>query len=225
MLSSPSFAKPLFEDRRRALVDHLRGRGITDERVLHAIATVPRELFVPAAMRDKAYEDTALPIDERQTISQPYTVAAMTQALDVVPGQRILEIGTGSGYQAAVLAVLGAVVYSVERHHRLSQQARQTLESVGLGTVHLRVADGTIGWSSEAPFHGIVVTAGAPDVPEVLARQLTIGGRMIIPVGDRNEQQMYCVVRTSDESWRADDLGAFKFVPLIGREGWEDGIR
>lgn len=225
MLSSSSFARPLYEDRRRALVDHLRGRGITDERVLQAIATVPREHFVPAAVRDKAYDDTALPIDERQTISQPYTVAAMTQALNMTPGHKILEIGTGSGYQAAVLAVMGAIVFTVERHHRLSQQARQALESVGLGSVQHRIADGTIGWSSEAPFDGIVVTAGAPDVPEILARQLTIGGRMIIPVGDRNEQHMYRVVRTSNDDWTADDLGAFKFVPLIGREGWEDGVR
>lgn len=188
-------------------------------RVLTAIDTVPREHFVPPFMRNRAYEDTALPIDDRQTISQPSTVALMTQALQVTPAMRVLEIGTGSGYQAAVLAALGAVVISIERHPNLSQQARTKLASLGYN-VECRVGDGSIGYTGKAPYDGIIVTAGAPDVPEPLARQLALGGRLVVPVGERDEQVLYRVTRTGDESWSVDDLGPAKFVPLIGVEGW-----
>lgn len=213
-------------DRLRSdLVLQLRNRGITDPAVLEAIGSVPRELFVPPAIRSRAYEDTALPIDALQTISQPFTVARMTEAANVRPGMRALEIGTGSGYQAAILARMGVRVYTVERHAELSHNARQALAACGYGSVECRVGDGTIGWSSNAPYDAILVTAGAPDVPEPLARQLTIGGRLIVPVGGRSEQTLYAVQRNGPEEWAVTDLGPYKFVPLIGREGWHEGVR
>lgn len=215
----------LFVQRRSHLVQVLRERGIADEAVLAAIGVVPREAFVPDVLAANAYDDTALPIDELQTISQPFTVATMTSAVGVRPGSKILEIGTGSGYQAAVLAALGAIVYTIERHALLSHQARERFRRLGLQNIHTRVSDGSIGWAAQAPFDGILVTAGAPDVPEALARQLSIGGRLIVPVGDRVGQTLYSVTRTGDETWSAQDLGPFKFVPLIGAEGWQDGVR
>ena len=210
-----------YDEKRHALIAHLRQRGITDEVVLEAMDAIPREHFVQEFMRGRAYEDTALPIDDRQTISQPYTVALMTQALHVHEGMKILEIGTGSGYQAAILAAMGANVITIERHPKLSAQARQRLADQGL-RAECRVGDGTIGYSGGAPYEGIIVTAGAPDVPEPLARQLTIGGRMVVPVGDLAGQTLYRVTRTSDEDWDVENLGPVKFVPLIGIEGWED---
>lgn len=210
-----------FELQRQELVSLLSSRGIHDARVLQAIGSVPRESFVPPALVTRSYEDSALPIDNRQTISQPYTVALMSQLLGIEPGHKILEIGTGSGYQAAILAHLGAVVVSIERHPLLSQKARVILEQLGF-SVTCRVGDGTIGYRDGAPYHGIIVTAGAPDVPEPLAKQLVIGGRMIVPIGSLEEQRMYQVVRTGEESWKATDVGPAKFVPLIGRSGWDE---
>ena len=210
-----------FDELRHILVEQLQQKGIRDNNVLNAISVIPRELFIPTALRSRSYEDTALPIDNMQTISQPYTVAFMTQSLHIQPGKKILEIGTGSGYQAAVLAEMGADVVSIERLPKLSQQARDVLASLGY-KVHCRIGDGTIGWTEGSPYDGIIVTAGAPDVPEALARQLTIGGRLIVPVGELEQQTLYCVTRTSDETWNVDDLGPFKFVPLIGVEGWTD---
>ncbi len=209
-----------YEQQRQSLIQSFRSRGITDEAVLQAMASVNRELFVSPAMKQRAYEDSALPIDARQTISQPYTVAFMTQALRVGRGSKVLEIGTGSGYQAAVLAALGCEVYTIERHDVLSRRARHTLEQLGY-IVHCRVGDGTIGWTEHAPYDGIIVTAGAPDVPEALAKQLAIGGRLVVPVGERDEQSLYCVTRNGPEDWSAEDLGPFRFVPLIGRQGWQ----
>lgn len=210
-----------FDELRRKLVDHLQSKGISDKHVLKAIDTVPRERFVPQAIRSRSYEDTALPIDDRQTISQPYTVAFMTQALMPTEGMRVLEVGTGSGYQAAVLAAIGCKVVSIERLPRLSNQARTILAKLGYNVV-CRIGDGTIGWREGAPYDGIIVTAGAPDVPEPLARQLAIGGRMVVPVGSQSEQTLYRVTRTAEENWNVEDLGPFKFVPLIGVEGWTD---
>lgn len=220
--AQPNKAGSPYATRRTELVDALRRRGISDESVLHAIASVPRELFVPPAMQSRAYEDTALPIDNRQTISQPFTVAFMTSALELKPGMKVLEIGTGSGYQAAVLAQLGVSVVSIERHPLLSQKARVVLQSLGYD-VNCRVGDGTIGYREGAPYNGIVVTAGAPDVPEPLARQLVIGGRLVVPVGTLEDQKLYRVTRTDEEHWDVADLGPFKFVPLIGRSGWSEG--
>ncbi len=220
---TPRTRRTPFDAKRHALISHLRQRGITDQRVLDAMDVVPREEFVPASLQSQAYEDSALPIYERQTISQPFTVAFMTQALRIRPGDRVLEIGTGSGYQAAILAVLGATVISIERHARLSAQARERLQRLGYA-VTCRVGDGTIGYRGGAPYDAIIVTAGAPDVPEALARQLAIGGRMAVPVGDARNQTLYLVTRTDEERWAAEDLGGFAFVPLIGVEGWpEDG--
>lgn len=210
-----------YDQRRHDLLDHLAAKGITDKRVLEAMDVVPREAFVQQSMRARAYEDTALPIDNRQTISQPFTVAYMTQALRIEPGMKVLEIGTGSGYQAAVLAAMGAKVVSIERHPRLSGQARELLTRLGLD-VECRVGDGTIGYSAGAPYDGIIVTAGAPDVPEPLAKQLSIGGRLLVPVGDEKSQTLYEVVRNGEEDWTPIDLGPFKFVPLIGVAGWDE---
>lgn len=213
-----------FDAKRHALVEHLRQRGITDVDVLKAMATVPRERFVQPSLQSQAYEDSALPINDRQTISQPYTVAYMTQLLGIKPGMNVLEIGTGSGYQAAVLAEMGAMVTSIERHPRLSSQARETLRLLGY-SVQCRVGDGTIGYKGGAPYHAIIVTAGAPDVPEPLAKQLTIGGRLAVPVGDSKSQSLYVVTRLDVDRWNAEDTGNFTFVPLIGIEGWEEDVR
>lgn len=221
MSSHPARQYSPFELQRQQLVMVLESRGIQDQRVLGAIGSIPREDFVPPALYSRAYEDSALPIDNLQTISQPYTVALMTELLDVQPGQKILEIGTGSGYQAAVLARLGAEVVSIERHALLSQKARSVLQRLGYN-VTCRIGDGTIGYREGGPYHGIIVTAGAPDVPEPLARQLQIGGRMIIPIGSLQEQRMYTVQRTGDEAWKAQEVGPAKFVPLIGRSGWDE---
>lgn len=210
-----------FDEMRHTLVEHLRAKGISDETVLAALNAVRREFFVPAAIRSRSYEDTALPIDDKQTISQPYTVAFMTQALMLSSGMKILEVGTGSGYQAAILAEIGCRVVSIERLPRLSQKARSILTELGYNVV-CRIGDGTIGWREGAPYDGIIVTAGAPDVPEPLARQLAIGGRLVVPVGNQDEQTLYRVTRTADEHWKVEDLGPFKFVPLIGVEGWGD---
>ncbi len=225
MTRQPPPAKPatVYERQRQTLIDTLQARGITDARVLAGMNTIPRELFVPTAMMGRAYEDSALPIDNRQTISQPYTVALMTQELHVRPGMRVLEIGTGSGYQAAVLAQLGADVITIERHPLLSQKARTLLASLGY-SVNCRVGDGTIGYRSGGPYDGIIVTAGAPDVPEPLARQLAVGGVLVVPVGPREQQTLYRVTRTGEETWKAEERGPCKFVPLIGRSGWDEAI-
>lgn len=224
MIPRPNRVQNVFDEQRVALMQALRDRGITDERTLAAIAVIPREQFISSAMRTRAYEDSALPIDNGQTISQPFTVAFMTQALALKGGEKVLEIGTGSGYQAAVLAHLGATVFTVERHETLSKQAQVLLRALGYTVTH-RTGDGTIGWNQYAPFNGILITAGAPDVPETLARQLTIGGKLIVPVGTEAEQTLYRVTRNAPEDWSVENLGPFKFVPLIGREGWDDKRR
>jgi protein-L-isoaspartate(D-aspartate) O-methyltransferase len=220
---SPTRTATVYERQRQSLIEILRSRGILDEHVLAAMNSIPRELFVPPAMMGRAYEDSALPIDNRQTISQPYTVALMTQELHVRRGMKVLEIGTGSGYQAAVLAQLGAHVVSIERHPLLSQKARTVLQQLGYA-VTCRVGDGTIGYRDGEPYDGIIVTAGAPDVPEPLARQLAIGGVLVVPVGPRDQQVLYRVTRTGPETWKAEERGPCKFVPLIGRSGWDETI-
>ncbi len=221
MIKRPVRIRTPFDERRQQLAEHLQLRGIYDVAVLDAIRSVPRERFIPAGLQSQAYEDSALPIDERQTISQPFTVAFMTQCLSIVPGVKVLEIGTGSGYQAAVLAHMGAHVVTIERIPKLSQQAKQTLTSLGYA-VECRIGDGTIGYRGGAPYHAIIVTAGAPDVPEILARQLHVGGKMVVPVGTMQHQQLYVVERLSEDDWKAQEMGGFTFVPLIGVEGWDD---
>jgi len=210
------------EAARAAMVSRqLRSRGIADERVLRAMSTVPRELFVSDAQRSTAYADEALPIPAGQTISQPYMVARMTELVAPRAGSRILEIGTGSGYQTAILAILGAAVVSIERQAELAVTARERLARLGLGgAVDIRVGDGSVGDPDGAPWDGIVVTAAAPSIPTALREQLSPeGGRLVIPVGDRSRQELMLVVRHGDE-WRDRNEGPCVFVPLVGEGGF-----
>lgn len=197
----------------------LRKKGIEDERVLRAIGKIPRHKLIDTALHPKAYYDTALPIGMGQTISQPFTVAAQTELLAVEKGEKVLEIGTGSGYQCMVLCELGAEVYSVERHSELYHRAKEALREFGYQAM-LKVGDGTLGWATYAPYDGIVVTAGAPVVPDDLVQQLNVGGRLVIPVGDDEKQMMLRITRVSENEYKREELADFKFVPLIGEKGW-----
>jgi protein-L-isoaspartate(D-aspartate) O-methyltransferase len=211
---------PYLRDRRRMVEKDLRRRGIRDPRVLDAMAAVPRHRFVPDSERAHAYEDRALPLEAGQTISQPYIVAFMTEALGVRPDDRVLEVGTGSGYQTAVLARLAAEVFTVERIGDLQGAARDVLEHLGVGNVRFLVGDGTLGWEAHAPYDRILVTAGAPNVPAPLRAQLSPeGGRMVIPVGDTDVQELVAVTRFGNE-WTSEPLLGCRFVPLVGDEGW-----
>jgi protein-L-isoaspartate(D-aspartate) O-methyltransferase len=212
---------PKFKQRRGQLVATLAEKGIEDKRVLEAFNIVPRHVFVDTALQDRAYKDTALPIGKEQTISQPYTVARQTELLDVKPGEKVLEIGTGSGYQAAILCELGAEVYTVERHKKLYQKARSTLRDLGY-SVRCKLGDGTLGWSAYAPYDAIVVTAGAPVVPEDLVDQLALNGRLVVPVGDDRRQEMVRIIKIRDNEFEEEHFSDFKFVPLIGKKGWKE---
>ncbi len=205
---------------RAELLRELRQQGIENDAVLAAIGSVPREAFVSEAFGARAYENSALPIDCRQTISQPYTVAFMTQLLNPTPGDRVLEIGTGSGYQAAVLFNMGVRVFTIERHNELHRHAEATFERLGMD-IACHCGDGTIGWSGYAPYDGIIVTAGAPDVPKALTDQLAAGGRLVIPVGDKQDQTLYRITRDADGNLSGEEFHEFRFVPLIGRQGWQ----
>jgi len=205
--------------RERMVEEQLKARGIADSRVLDVMATVPRHLFVESALADRAYGDHALPIGERQTISQPFMVALMTQALALSGSERVLEIGTGSGYQAAILARLAARVYTVERVKALAERARTLLDHLKIYNVVIKGFDGTFGWPDEAPFDAIIVTAGAPTVPSPLIDQLKEGGRLVIPVGDRVDQRLCKVVKVGGTT-RTSILTDCAFVPLIGSYGW-----
>ena len=209
------------ESERQAMVEgQLRARGIRDRRVLEAMAKVPRHEFVPIDQAPAAYEDRALPIGEWETISQPYIVALMTQAAAVRPGDRALEIGTGFGYQAAILAALGAQVYTIERNATLAEQARRNLARTGFhGRVEVITGDGTDGYADAAPYNVIMVTAGAPRVPEAFVNQLADGGRLVIPIGSREMQQLHFLVKHGEEVSNIV-LEACQFVPLVGRQGW-----
>ncbi|TEU01731.1 MAG: protein-L-isoaspartate(D-aspartate) O-methyltransferase [Dehalococcoidia bacterium] len=198
-------------------------QDISDRRVLDAIAKVPRERFVPEEVRVHAYENRPLPIGYGQTISQPLIVALMTQALGLVGNEKVLEVGTGSGYQAALLSHLAGEVFSVERVAQLAQRAQRTLAELGFTNVRVRVADEALGWPEEAPYHGIIVTAGAPRVPQELLEQLATGGRMVIPVGSRDLQELVSVVE-SPEGPVLTNLGPCRFVPLMGAGAWSEDI-
>jgi protein-L-isoaspartate(D-aspartate) O-methyltransferase len=211
---------PKFKQRRRRLVDTLADKGIEDKRVLDAFNTVPRHVFVDTALEDRAYKDTALPIGKEQTISQPYTVARQTELLEVKPGEKVLEIGTGSGYQAAILCELGAEVYTVERHRELYQRARSILRELGY-SIRFKLGDGTMGWSAYAPYDAIVVTAGAPVVPDDLVDQLALNGRLVVPVGDDQKQEMIRIIKIRKDEFEEERYSDFKFVPLIGKKGWQ----
>lgn len=212
----PSHARDVMIER------HLRARGVTDPRVLDAFAQVPRELFVPADQVAYAYEDRPLPIEEDQTISQPYVVALMMEALLLQPEDTVLEIGTGSGYAAAILARIARRVFTIERHASLAATARDRLARLGFANVEVRCSDGTLGWPEHAPFDAIVVAAGGPEVPPTLLAQLAIGGRLVIPVGTSDAQRLVRVTRVAERAYRHEDLGSVVFVPLIGAEGWEE---
>jgi protein-L-isoaspartate(D-aspartate) O-methyltransferase len=208
---------------REAMVaQQLRGRGIRDERVLEAMAELPRERFIPGWRSELAYEDGALPIAAGQTISQPYVVARMTELLAPREGDRVLEVGTGSGYQTAVLALLGCRVVSYERHPELTEKARGVLSELGLGgNVEVRLGDGSAGDPSREPYDGILVTAAAPRIPDGLREQLADGGRLVIPVGPRDHQQLVVVERHGNE-WRERSDGPVVFVPLVGEGGYPE---
>lgn len=203
------------------LVQHLAARGIRNEAVLRAMREVPREAFVPQGMEIFAYEDSPLPIEEGQTISQPYIVAYMIEALELSPQDRALEIGTGSGYAAAVLSRVAGEVHTVERIAFLAQQAAVRLREERFANVVVHQGDGTLGWPEAAPYDAIVVTAGAPDVPEALMNQLAPNGRLVIPVGGaQHYQTLVRVRREGEDKFRREELCAVRFVPLIGKEGW-----
>ncbi len=199
---------------RNQLTTILEQKGIKNKMVLKAINTIPRHLFLDSGFQDYAYQDKAFPIGAGQTISQPYTVAFQTELLDIKKGDKILEIGTGSGYQTAILQVMGAVVYSVERQNELFKKTSILLPKLGIRPKHLSFGDGYKGLESHAPFDGIIVTAGAPEVPKVLLSQLKIGGKMVIPVGNIN-QVMTLIVRKSETNFEKKEFGDFKFVPLL----------
>ena len=205
--------------RQKMLDSQIRARDVRDPRVLEAIRKVPRHLFVEEALRDRAYLDKALPIGEKQTISQPYMVAVMSEALELRGRDRVLEIGTGSGYQTAVLAELAESVFSVERIASFVPIARQRLESLGYYNVLIKVGDGTIGWSEHAPYDAILVTAAAPQVPRPLLDQLKLGGRLVAPLGPE-DTQMLMRIRRDEEGFHEEALGECRFVKLIGRHGW-----
>jgi protein-L-isoaspartate(D-aspartate) O-methyltransferase len=209
------------EEQQAELRRQLEQRGITDERVLDAIEKTRRDLFVPEDVRPSAYADTALPIGCDQTISQPYMVAIMTQCLELRGPERVLEIGTGSGYQAAILAQLCAEVVTVERWAELSAQAQQVLREQGYANIEYVIGDGTLGYRDRAPYDGIIVTAAAPDVPSPLYNQLAIGGRLVIPVGDENLQSLQ-VVRKQATGPIIKDICDCRFVKLIGDAGWPE---
>ncbi len=208
-------------ERERMVEDQLVRRGITEPRVLGAMRKVPRHRFVEEALRDRAYGDHPLPIGEGQTISQPYMVAAMTQLLRLEGPEKVLEIGTGSGYQTAILAELVRRVCSIERLPGLAARARRILEELGYTNAVVKMADGTYGWPDEAPFDRVLVTAGAPAVPMPLFQQLAEGGRMVVPIGDSQSQTLHVVDKVDGQMRTATDCGCV-FVKLVGRYGWED---
>lgn len=209
-----------FEVARRKMVDNqIAARDVRDDRVLQSMRTIPRHLFVDEAMWGQAYNDYPLPIGEKQTISQPYIVALMTEALGLQPGDRVLEIGTGSGYQTAILASMAEWVYSVERIRSLAVRARQVLDQLRLYNVSIRIGDGSEGWREHSPYEAILVTAGSPDIPQPLVDQLVDGGRLVLPVGDRYAQTLFKVTKREDELLK-EDMGGCRFVDLVGKYGW-----
>lgn len=208
---------------RKSLVEGIKAKGIKDQRVLDAISEIPRHFFLPPDFDAHAYDDKAFPIGEGQTISQPYTVAYQTELLGVKPDEKVLEIGTGSGYQCAVLLLCGARVYSIERHRRLSETAARTLSFIEhAGELKLFVGDGTRGLPEYAPFKRILVTAGAPSVPKALVNQLEIGGTLVIPVGKEAEaQKMVRITKLDKDEIKTEVFADFNFVPLVGEHGWK----
>lgn len=212
------------EARRLKMVsDHLRARDIYDLRVLAAFDKVPREEFVPTQHAAHAYSDMPLPIGHGQTISQPYVVAMTVQALALMGHERVLEIGAGSGYAAAILGQLAAEVHSIERIAPLAARAADVLAKLGYDNVHVHHADGTLGWPAGAPYAAIAVAAGAPRPPQALLDQLAVGGRLVVPMGQQDDQQLVRITRISEQQFEQENLGAVRFVPLLGEQGWPVG--
>jgi protein-L-isoaspartate(D-aspartate) O-methyltransferase len=211
---------PAYARQRAEMVERLRKQGIKDERVLAAMGAIPRHLFVPELMRHNSYGDHALPIAGGQTISQPYIVARETELLEITGQDRVLEIGAGSGYQSAVLALVAGKVFSLERLTELARGAQALMTALGLYNTTIKWFDGTVGWSEFAPYKGILVAAGSPDVPQPLLDQLAENGRLVIPVGDEQQQRLLRITRTA-KGFEREDCGACKFVKLIGRHGWQ----
>jgi protein-L-isoaspartate(D-aspartate) O-methyltransferase len=204
---------------RKKLVELLREKGIADEKVLKAIGKVPRHYFFDETFWTQAYKDIAFPIGDGQTISQPYTVAYQTELLHIKPGDKVLEIGTGSGYQTCILLELGAKVFTIERQENLYKRTSQVLPHIGYHAEFF-YGDGSKGIAEHAPFDKIIVTAGAPMVPEIMLKQLKIGGILVIPVGDENSQKMITVIRVSEKDYEQISLDTFRFVPLVGEKAW-----
>jgi protein-L-isoaspartate(D-aspartate) O-methyltransferase len=209
----------IYQKQQTEMVKRLRGKGISDEQVLAALETVPRHKFVASGSEFQAYDEKALPIGYEQTISHPYTVAIMTQALGCKKGSKILEIGTGSGYQAAVLCQMGVQVFTIERIQQLGKKAEQLLKEFKYHFV-MKIGDGTLGWQLYAPYDGIIVTAGAPVSPKNLLAQLKEGGKLLIPIGNRDEQILTMYIRNG-QSFKKIEIEKLSFVPLIGRQGWQ----
>jgi len=209
-----------YQAARAALIEHL-SYEIKDRRVLEAMSRIPREKFVPPEMRSHAYEDRPLPIGWEQTISQPYIIALMTEALELTGGEKVLEVGTGSGYQTAILAELAGMLISVERVPALVESARLVLDSLGFKNIEIHPAEETLGWQQGAPYDAIVVTAGAPAIPDDLLNQLAGGGRMVIPVGSRYMQEL-CKITRRPEGDTIENLGGCRFVSLIGKNAWKN---
>jgi len=220
-LSMKNFSRKYDRKREEMVRSQIEARGIRDPRVLSAFRTVPRHLFVSEALSEQAYGDYPLPIGEQQTISQPYIVAEMTQALELGQDDRVLEVGTGSGYQAAILAQIVYRVYTVERRRTLYMQTRNLFDKLNYHNIVTKYADGTKGWQEESPFDAIVVTAGAPEMPEVLINQLAEGGRLVIPVGNQHSQELIKIFRDKG-SIQQSNLGGCRFVKLVGEHGWKE---
>jgi protein-L-isoaspartate(D-aspartate) O-methyltransferase len=211
----------MYKSQRFELVENLSKKGIFDESLLQAFGKIEREKFVSAVMKPNAYKDIALPIGYGQTISQPFTIAIMTQALQIQKGDKVLEIGTGSGYQAAILFDMGAKVYSIERNIDIYNEVLKRFEKLGI-RVHCKCGDGTLGWNAYEPYDKIIVTAGAPNVPDALKKQLAVNGKMVIPVGNMSSQTLKVMTKTAEDEFVIEDIPQFAFVPLIGREGWKE---
>ena len=211
-----------YASQRQQMVELLIQRGIKDPRVLDAFRRVPRHLFLDEALRPQGYGDHPLPIGEKQTISQPYMVAIMTEALQLTGSEKVLEVGTGSGYQAAILAELADRVFTIERIPALAKRARKVLDQLHYTNVVVRIGDGTEGWRDEAPFDAVIVTAAAPEAPDPLMKQLAVGGRMVMPVGDEYAQELMVYVKEGEDRYREENYGGCRFVKLIGEHGWTE---
>lgn len=214
---------PFKKQRQRMIEEHIEARGIKNPKVLEAMKTIPRELFVNSEDIQFSYADSPLSIEEGQTISQPYMVALMTELAEISPSDKVLEIGTGSGYSAAILSKLASQVFTIERHAKLAEIAKARLQSLQISNISVHVGDGTIGLEENAPYDAIIVTAGAPLIPGSLLKQLAVGGRLIIPIGPQLEnQQLVRVIRGAEDSYRQEIICAVRFVPLLGQEGWNN---